>query len=232
MINNKTVLAIIPARKGSKRLPSKNKLNLNGKPLISWTIESAKKSKFIDCIVISSDDEDILNIAKSYDLEPPFIRPDFLSNDEAKTLDVIIHSIDLYKSHNKNFDIVILLQPTSPLRDSDDIDNSLRLINNKNKSIVSVSESDHSPEWSNVLPPDLSLKSFIKEEIINKRSQDLPTYYKINGAIYVAEIDYLLKNKSFFGDKSKAYIMPKNKSIDIDNKLDFEICKIIMNENN
>ena len=176
MFNKEKVLAIIPARKGSKRLPFKNRLDLNGKPLISWTIESAIKSSYID-------------------------------------------------------DIIILLQPTSPLRDYIEIDSSFELLKNKIESVVSVCETDHSNLWSNNLPKNHSLENFINPKYIGLRSQDLPKFYMLNGAIFLSRINYLKKNKSFFGKKSKAFVMPRQKSIDIDSKIDFEICKILINEN-
>ena len=232
MIKKSKVLAIIPARKGSKRLPNKNKLDLNGKPLIAWTIESAMKSIYIDDIAISTNDEDIVEIAKLYDIDVPFLRPVELSSDKASTMDVIFHTINFYKSIGRYYDIIILLQPTSPLRTSVDIDNSFKLLSKDVKAIVSVCELDHSPLWSNVLPTNNSLEFFLKEDVQGLRSQDLPQYYRLNGAIYLSRINYLKMNKNFFGNQSKAYIMATNNSIDIDTKLDFELCKLIMNENN
>ena len=232
MIKKSKVLAIIPARKGSKRLPNKNKLDLNGKPLITWTIESAMKSIYIDDIAISTNDEDIVEIAKLYDIDVPFLRPVELSSDKASTMDVIFHTINFYKSIGRYYDIIILLQPTSPLRTSVDIDNSFKLLSKDVKAIVSVCELDHSPLWSNILPTNNSLEFFLKEDVQGLRSQDLPQYYRLNGAIYLSRINYLKTNKKFFGNQSKAYIMSTNNSIDIDTKLDFELCKLIMNENN
>jgi N-acylneuraminate cytidylyltransferase/CMP-N,N'-diacetyllegionaminic acid synthase len=124
------------------------------------------------------------------------------------------------------------LQPTSPLRLSSDIDNVFNALTEDFKAIVSVCETEHSPLWSNTLPKDLSMKNFIRPEIKNKRSQDLPKYYRLNGAIYISEVDYFIQNNGFFGDKTKAFIMPTERSIDIDTAVDFELCKILMNENN
>jgi len=232
MINNKKILAIIPARKGSKRLPFKNILDLNGKPLIAWTFEEVAKSNLIDRILVSTNDENIINLTKNYKVEAPFKRPVKLSGDKVSTYEVIIHAIDFYKSKNILFDYILLLQPTSPLRKCVDIDNAIKLLNKNTYAVVSVCETEHSPLWANSLPRNLSMKSFIKPEIKNKRSQDLPIYYRLNGAIYISEIEYFIKNNGFLGDKTKAYIMPKSRSIDIDTKIDFELCKIMMNENN
>ena len=194
MIKNKSVLAIIPARKGSKRLVGKNMLDLKGKPLITWTIEEALKSKYIDNIIISTDDENIINLSKQYKgINIPFIRPKELSSDRATSLDVVLHALSFYRSNDKNFDYVMLLQPTSPLRKSKDIDNSIEELTEEIKSVVSVCETDHSPLWCNKLPENKSMKNFLSKEFLNLRSQDLPKYYRLNGAVYISEVKYLVK---------------------------------------
>lgn len=232
MYKNQKILAIIPARKGSKRLPKKNILLLGEKPLIAWTIESALKSSFIDTLIISSDDELIVEISKKYGAKVPFIRPKELSTDTSATIDVILHAIDFYKEMKEDFKYVMLLQPTSPLRGTQDIDNAIKMLDPNTKAVVSVCKTEHSPLWTNTLPKSLSMKEFLSSKNKNKRSQDLPDYYRLNGAIYIAEIDYLIKNNDFFGSDTFAYIMGQERSVDIDTKIDFELCKIILNENN
>ncbi len=225
MINRKKILAIIPAREGSKRLPNKNILNLAGKPLIAWSIEAAKASKYIDTVIVSTDSEKIATISKSYHAEVPFLRPGELATDEASSLDVILHAIQSLK---EPFDYILLLQPTSPLRTTQDIDAACELLNENTQAVVSVCETEHSPLWSNTLPENLSMKDFIRPEIKNKRSQDLPKYYRLNGAIYIAEINYFYQNNGFLGDASKAYIMSQQNSVDIDTELDFRFCEVLM----
>lgn len=227
MINGKKILAIIPAREGSKRLPNKNILNLAGKPLIAWSIEAAKASKYIDTVIVSTDSEKIATISKSYHAEVPFLRPRKLATDEASSLDVILHAIQTLK---EPFDYILLLQPTSPLRTTQDIDAACELMNENTQAVVSVCETEHSPLWSNILPDNLSMKDFIRPEIKDKRSQDLPKYYRLNGAIYMAEINYLSENKGFFGTGTKAYIMPPERSTDIDTKLDFKYSELLLKE--
>jgi len=231
MNKNKKVLAIIPARGGSKRLPHKNILDLNGKPLIAWTIEAAKQSKFIDKLIVSTDDDKIAEISMQYGAEVPFIRPKNLASDTASSLDVVLHAIHFFKEKEVQFDYVLLLQPTSPLRTNEDIDNAFNLLNDKTKAVVSVCETEHSPLWSNTLPADLSMKDFIKPEIRNMRSQDLPKYYRLNGAVYISDINYMIQNDGFIGDNTKAFIMPIQRSIDVDYKTDFVMCKLLMKEN-
>lgn len=227
MINGKKILAIIPAREGSKRLPNKNILNLAGKPLIAWSIEAAKASKYIDTVIVSTDSEKIATISKSYHAEVPFLRPGELATDEASSIDVILHAIQTLK---EPFDYILLLQPTSPLRTTQDIDAACELMNENTQAVVSVCETEHSPLWSNILPDNLSMKDFIRPEIKNKRSQDLPKYYRLNGAIYIAEINYLSENKGFFGTGTKAYIMPAERSTDIDTELDFKYSELLLKE--
>lgn len=231
MFDNKKIYAIIPARKGSKRLPNKNQLALSGKPLIAWTIEAAKESKFIDEIIISTDDEHIMKIAEQYGIPTPFKRPKTLSEDGSKTIDVLLHAINYFNIKETNKTVTLLLQPTSPLRNHSDIDNSIEMLDKKTKAIVSVCETEHPPLWSNTLPTNLSMRSFLSKEILNKRSQDLPTYYRLNGAVYVAETDYLVKNYGFFGPQTKAYIMPIKRSVDIDTELDFLFTEVILKYN-
>lgn len=225
MYKNKTFLAIILARGGSKRLPRKNILNLNGKPMISYTIEAGLNSEYIDKVVVSSDDDEILKISKNIG-SSIIKRPDFLATDTATSFDATKHVIDSLES----YDYIVLLQPTSPLRNSLHIDTSIKfLYNKKAEAVVSVSEMEHSPLWTNTLPASLSMKGFLKDEVINKRSQDLDVYYKLNGAIYICDTKKFLEEKSFFlKENIYAYEMDRKSSIDIDDKLDFEMANYLI----
>ena len=224
------ILYIIPARGGSKGLPGKNIRLLRDKPLIAYSIDAARNSKYEGTILVSTDDKAIADIAKQYGAEVPFIRPAELSNDCAATTDVIFHTINYYKEHNRNFDLIILLQPTSPLRISEDIDNAIKLMMEKKaEAIVSVCEAEHHPLWANTLPADGSMRSFIREEIKGKNRQQLPQYYRLNGAIYISTIEALTKHKSFIHDKTIAFQMPIERSVDIDNEIDFKLAEILRN---
>jgi N-acylneuraminate cytidylyltransferase/CMP-N,N'-diacetyllegionaminic acid synthase len=229
LYKGKTILALIPARGGSKGLPRKNIKTLLGKPLIAWTIEQALASKYLDKVIVSTDDREIAEVSKKYSAEVPFIRPKELAEDDTKGINVILHVINWIEKNNKKYDLIILLQPTSPLRTSEDIDNAISLFFlKKANAIVSVCEVDHHPLRANTLPEDGCMKDFIKPEITNKNRQELPKYYRLNGAIYLAYWDYLKEQKTFFGKKTFACIMPQDKSIDIDSEIDFELTKIIM----
>ena len=226
--NNKTFLAIIPARGGSKRLPRKNVLSLNGKPLISWSIEAGLKSKYIDKVIVTSDDDEILDIAKEFGSDI-IKRPNELASDIATTFMAIAHTIE----NVEKYDYVVLLQPTSPLRAVENIDESIEKLEEKNAdAIVSVCEMDHSPLWSNTLDDSLSMQGFLKDEVLNKRSQDLEIFYRLNGAIYICKTEKLLEEQSFFlKENIYAYVMDRKRSIDIDKEIDFKIASILMDEN-
>ncbi|HGF7228112.1 TPA: acylneuraminate cytidylyltransferase family protein, partial [Vibrio cholerae] len=175
MINGRRVLALIPARGGSKRLPRKNILPLAGKPLIAWSIEAAQNSQYIDEIFVSTDNEEIAKIASQFGVNIPELRPESLASDTAKTESVLFYTLDNFA---KDTDIVVLLQPTSPLRTAEHIDEALRLFFQKEAfSVVSVTECEHSPLWANVLSSDHSMENFI-EKGAKQRSQDLGVYYR------------------------------------------------------
>ena len=224
MHQNKTFLAIIPARGGSKRLPRKNILDLSGRPMISWSIDAGLKSKYIDKVVVSSDDDEILDIAKKFKAET-VKRPGKLASDIATSNDVVKHTLE----NIEEYDYIVLLQPTSPLRNYKHIDEAIKLLEKKSAdAIISVCKTDHTPLWSNTLQEDGSLESFIKDEVIDKRSQDLKDYYRLNGAIYICKRDNFLKEETLFlRENIYAYIMDKESSIDIDEEIDLTIANVL-----
>ena len=224
MYKDKTFLAIIPARGGSKRLPRKNVLDLAGKPLIAWSIEAGLNSIYLDKVVVSSDDAEILAVSKKYSAET-ITRPDELASDTATTFDAIKHTID----NVEQYDYIVLLQATSPLRDAKHIDEAIELLESKNAdAIVSVCEMDHSPLWSNTLNESLSMQGFLRDEVLNKRSQDLEKYFRLNGAIYICKTEKLLEEKSFFlKENIFAFKMDRKSSIDIDEEIDFKMAELL-----
>ena len=226
MYKNKTFLAIIPARGGSKRLPRKNVLDLNGKPLIAYSIEAGLDSSYIDKVVVTSDDNEVLTISKKYGAVT-INRPYELASDTATTFGAIKHTVD----NCEKYDYIVLLQPTSPLRDEKHIDKAIELLElKKSDAVVSVCKMDHSPLWSNTLSDSLSMTGFLKDEALNQRSQDLEEYYRINGAIYICNTGKLLEEESFFlKEKIFAYKMDRESSIDIDTKIDFKMAEILIN---
>jgi len=225
MLDGKTFLAVIPARGGSKRLPKKNLLELAGKPLIAWSIEAALESKYIDKVIVSSDHDGILHIAQKYKSDI-IKRPSELASDTATTFDVLKHVVENVVA----YDYIVLLQPTSPLRTSKDIDTAIEMLMQKEADgIISVSEMEHSPLWANTLPNDNNMQNFLDEKLLNRRSQELEKFYRLNGAVYIAKIEKFLQEKGFFlKENIFAYEMPKERSIDIDTRLDFEIANYLL----
>ncbi len=214
------ILAIIPARGGSKGIKNKNIIKVNEKPLISWTIEASLNSAYISRTVVSSDDENIISVAKSLGCDTPFKRPKELAQDHTPSIDVVTHALKKLK----NFDYVILLQPTSPLRDSEDIDKAIELmLEKKSKSCASVTLVKKSPYWMyKINEKNLKLTNIIKSDKEYLRRQDLPDVYALNGAIYINEVEELNKTQKLVSDKTIGYIMPHAKSLDIDNLEDLD----------
>jgi len=229
MFKQQKILAINPARGGSKRLPHKNILPLGKKPLIAYTIEVAQNSRYIDRVILSSDDEAIIKVAKEYGCDVPFVRPKALAQDETRSIDVVTHAL---QTLDEKFDAVILLQPTSPLRTTEDIDGAIEMFYNKGAtSVIGVCEMEHSPLWANTLDESMSMENFLDDKYNNSRSQDLPTYYRINGAFYMSKVASVLENETFFVKKDiYAYLMSQEDSVDIDTKLDFIVAQAILRE--
>ena len=222
-------LAIIPARSGSKGLKDKNIKLLNGKPLLAYTIEAARESGLFDEIMVSTDSQEYANIAKQWGANIPFLRSNELSNDIASSWDVVKEVIERYKNLGTEFDTVALLQPTSPLRTSNDIIEGYNVMKVKEANfVVGVCEMDHSPLWANTLLDDLSMENFIRPEVVKMPRQSIPTYYRINGALYIVKVDYLMKVRNIYSQKSSAIIMDKLSSVDIDEVLHFLLSEIIL----
>lgn len=218
-------IAVIPARSGSKGLKDKNIKLLNGKPLIAYSIEAALRSGIYDCVHVSTDSEKYAEIAREYGAEVPFFRNPKLSSDTATTWDAMRFVLNEYHKRGKNFDTITVLQPTSPLRTWEDIQNAYDMFVQKQAdSVIGVCEMEHSPLWSNVLPEDGCLNGFMREEVNGPR-QRLPEYYRVNGAIYIIETEFLVQNGNLYGEHGYAYVMPKERSVDIDDEMDFALAK-------
>lgn len=229
MIGQYRVTALIPARGGSKRLPRKNVKLLGDKPLIAWSIEAAKASKYIDRVIVSTDDEEIKQVSEQYGAQVPFLRPEHLSNDHASSFDVIKHAICFLQLDQPN-ELIVLLQPTSPLRLVSELDTALEFFIAKNaKGIVSISETEHSPMWSNTLPENGCMSDFIRPEVQGKRSQDLPRFFRLNGSIYIYETLSLLEQaKMFFDENVYGFETSLETAVDIDTALDFLVAETII----
>lgn len=230
MHKNERILALVPARGGSKGLFQKNIIPLLGKPLIAWTIERAKASKYIDRIIVSTDDEKIAQIAQEYGAEVPFIRPRALANDESRGICTVLHALGKLREQGHSYDVLVLLQPTCPLRAVEDIDASIELLfeNEMTQAVVSVCVAEHHPYWTNILPEDGCMKGFIRPAVMNKNRQEFPRFYRLNGAVYVGYCEQIQKQEGFFGKKTFAYIMPPERSVDIDNEIDLLLAEVLL----
>ncbi|MBT4711713.1 MAG: acylneuraminate cytidylyltransferase family protein [Alphaproteobacteria bacterium] len=225
MISGKTVLGVIPARGGSKGLPGKNIAPLLDKPLIAWAIESGQNSKLIDRLVFSSENSDFNKIAADWGCEVPFSRPENLASDHANLPEVVLNILDTLKDH---YDYVVLLQPTSPLRTAHDIDGAItKCLDAKAPSCMSITLAERSPYKMYRMAKGDRLESIL-EPPPTMRRQDLPEVFSANGAVYVAQCDWLRKSGHFETPETVGYPMPADRSIDIDSELDLQIAASIL----
>jgi CMP-N,N'-diacetyllegionaminic acid synthase len=232
MTTNLKILAIIPARGGSKGLPGKNIRILNGKPLIAYSIEEAKKSKYIDRVILSTDSQEIIDACKPYDIEVPFIRPIELATDNALAVDNYEYTLNRMKDEfNYDADVLVVLQPTSPLRTVEDIDKAIEIyINKKGDSVVSVCELPHPIERVRKLTEDGKIRNYSDKKIVLKNRQDYEKLFVPNGVVFVLNVDLFLKHKTYYFDNTYAYIMSKKQSIDVDDILDFSLIELIIKQ--
>lgn len=224
------MIAIIPARGGSKGLPGKNIRNLNGKPLIGYTIEAALKSKYITRVILSTDDVEIANVARQYGAEVPFMRPSHLATDTAKAIDAYSYTCErLENEENIEISEFVILQPTSPFRTSDHIDQAIELyINKKADSVISFCPEHHPIIWHKYITEAGKIKSIFEGSIKN-RQEEKPSYFP-NGAIYVFKRE-IIEQELYYTDNSFAYIMNRKDSIDIDSIDDFEYAEFLIARN-
>jgi len=224
MYNDYRYLAVIPARGGSKGIHRKNLVNLNGRPLIAYSIESALNSKYIDSVVVSTDDEEIAKVSTSYGANV-IKRPAELAGDTSVIVEAILHAL---LNINQEYDFVILLQPTSPLRLSEHIDNAVELLDEKGfTSLVSISPVNDHPLLVREREMDGTLKKVISQRS-SVRRQEMPLYFRINGAIYINRVSELNQNSNL-NDNKVGYVMPKENSIDIDDTIDLIMAESIIN---
>ncbi len=227
MIDNAKVLGLITARGGSKGVPRKNVRMVGGKPLIAWTIDAALKSKTIDHLILSSDDEEIIAVAREWGCEVPFVRPDELASDTAGSLDVVRHALEL---EGEGYDYIVLLQPTSPLRTPEDINATLDLCHTRNTpTCVSVCEVDKTPYWMFKVDDNSCLEPLFPIEQMPVNRQEANPVYMLNGAVYVARTNHILDGGGFVSRDTIVYIMPPERSLDIDTEQDLALMEFSIN---
>jgi CMP-N,N'-diacetyllegionaminic acid synthase len=224
-------LGVIPARGGSKSIPRKNAKVIAGKPLLAWTVESALRSKTLNQVIVSTDDEEIAGIGRKWGARVPFIRPFELAQDDTPTLPVIQHAVSWLESTEGYIpEIVLLLQPTSPLRRTEHIDQAVELLLQTGAdSVVSVCLSEQSPYWMKRLEGD-RVFPFLNKASEYTRRQELPRVYRLNGALYATRYDVLMRQRRILGEDTRAIVMDAESSIDIDSQLDFKIAEMLLAE--
>ena len=230
MYKDKRVLAIIPARGGSKGLPGKNIRNLCGKPLIAWSIEHAQRSKYVDEIFISTDNIEIAKVAEAYGVPVPKLRPEEYARDEAPSSSFIVYTLKKLEKESRTFDYFILLEPTSPLRDVEDVDKSIEMLidNNKAESIAGVCKAEDIHPAFMLTLNDTGLIQPYDSQFKILRRQELPDVFFFEGSVYVSQVKAYLEKKTFYHDKTLPYIVPKWKSFEVDDIIDFTIIEAMM----
>lgn len=225
------MLAIIPARGGSKGLTGKNIKTLCGKPLIAYTIEAARAAKSIDRIILSTDDEDIASVCRDYDIEIPFMRPLELAQDDSSAVDVYRYTLDrLNAEGDQAYTDFVVLQPTSPLRTENDIDAAVELYRSrKADSVISVWEAAHPPVWAKKIDTEGVLREYFTDASSILNRQELMTAYMPNGAVFILK-KALLDKGTYYSDKTFPYLMPAERSVDIDTPLDFEFAEFLLSK--
>ena len=223
MYKNKKILAVIPARGGSKGIPSKNIIEVGGKPLIQYTIDCAKHSKYIDRAIISTDSEEIKKVSIECGGDVPFMRPKELALDTSKTIDCIVHAVNTLKEMGETYDYVMIIQNTVPLRKSWHVDESIeKLIDSKERSLVSVTEVEQHPILMRTINEDGTVKNLLPMSSTMRR-QDFPKFYKVDGAIAIQKIDEEFNLNTSINDGRLAYIMDSKYSTDIDSYIDIKV---------
>ena len=231
-MKKETIVAVITARGGSKGIPRKNISSLLGKPLIAYSIEAALHAKTLTRTMVSTDDETIARVSEQYGAEVPFLRPQHLATDTATGIAVLQHAVT-YLAEQEDYlaDIVVCLQPTSPLRTAEDIDRGVNLcLRSGADSVVSLCRAQHHPFWMKKVVDGRVYPLMNEDEQTYTRRQDLPPVYQLNGALYVTRRKVLLEENRVLGDNTLAYIMPQERSIDIDTRTDLKLAEVLLKE--
>lgn len=230
MKNELRILGLITARGGSKGIPRKNIILLGGKPLISYTLEAARQSKFLSRCIVSTDSQEIIEICRKLGADIPFVRPTELAQDDTPTLPVVLHTLDMLQ---ESYDAVMLLQPTNPLRTAEDIDQAIQLLisDPDADSVISVVKvGDNHPARMKQVIDGVLIDPPFAEEVEGQRRQDLPEFYLRDGAIYLTRTKVIYGQHSFKGRRSLAYIMPEERSVNVDGYLDLLLAEAILRE--
>lgn len=226
------LLFLVPARGGSKGVPGKNIADVGGRPLIAWSIDAGRGAHHRGRVIVSTDSAEIAEIARRHGAEVPFLRPAELAGDDAPSLDMALHSLQWLEA-NENYrpDYLVLLQPTSPLRESVDVDAAIEMAVLRNAdAVVSVSPASCHPYWTRMLGSDGQLQEFMHPPIPAGRRQDLPEVFGLNGAIYLIKPEVLAAKRTWYPQGAYGYVMPPERALDIDTPWDLHLADLIMHD--
>ncbi|MCF7885652.1 MAG: acylneuraminate cytidylyltransferase family protein [Candidatus Marinimicrobia bacterium] len=231
MIKEKSVLAFIPARGGSKSIRDKNIRKIAGKEMLAYTIQAAQNSKICDRIIVSTDSKKIADVANKYGAEAPFMRPENLATDAAQMIEVIKHAMQWVEQNDKTYDIFLYLQPTNPLRKGIHIREAFDVFFKKDAySVVSVNKTGYIPGRVNTLPEHGYMNQFVKQSTMHKNRQELSQYYELNGAIEMIQWEVMKSTWNWYGKRSYPYIIPEPYGIDIDSLMDLRFVQFLVEE--
>lgn len=220
------ILAVVPARGGSKSIPRKNICELGGKPLIAWTLEAAHSAGRLARVVVSTEDVEIARIAREWGGDVPFLRPEEFARDDTSHIEPVLHALDCIPEA----DWVMLLQPTSPLRTSGDIDGIVDYCRSKDApAAVSVCEAFQHPAWMYTMDSEGRMERVLETPMAMRR-QDLPPVFALNGALYLARVDWLRETRSFLSRETQAYVMPRHRSAEVDDEYDWRQVERLIGE--
>lgn len=235
MYKNKKIIATILARGGSKGLPNKNIKPMLGKPLLAYTIDHAKSSQYLDEIVVSTDDKAIAKVVNKFGIKTPFLRPKELARDDSPSADAVIHALDWFKKEGREFDVLVLLEPTSPLRKTTDIDNAIKLfVDNYEKADTLLclgeihSDTEHPIGVKKI--EDGYIKPFVLDGMKFYQRQQLPKAFGIYGGIYISKVDVYRETKSFLTGKTIPYYVERWQEFEIDDYIDWVCVEAVMKD--
>ncbi len=230
MLNNKRILGLINARGGSKGVPGKNIKLMNGKPLIGYSIECARQSRFIDKVLVSTDDPEIAEVAKSFGADVPFLRPQELASDTAKQIDAMIHAVNFLEDNGENYDIICVLQPTCPMRIAEDIDATLELLisSNADSAITVTDVGGRHPRTLYNKDQSGRVFPYLESDGAGVLRQNFEELYWRTGAVYAMKRDVLMMHKSLYGEDIRGHVMPEERCFNIDGPFDWDVCEAYM----
>lgn len=231
MADGKKVLGVIPARGGSKGLPGKNTKDLCGKPLIAWSILAGLQSKVVSRLVVSTDSEEIAKVARNYGADVPFMRPAELARDDSPSAGVILHALDYFKTAGEEFDFVMMIEPTSPLRTAEDLDRAMEVLWKEKDAdaIVGVARTEsQNPAFLLKMDDRGFIQGYENKTIKVLRRQDIASVYYLEGSVYISRVGTFREKSSFYHEKTLGFEFPKWKALEIDDIDDFIMVEALM----